>query len=492
MSPLNPAGPSWRPHFHLTAPEGWINDPNGLVRVGGVWHLHYQYQTPRCWGHATSADLFHWQHLPVALTPDENGECWSGCTVEDLQNSSGLFAAGTGGLVSIYTSRDELRGQRISLAFSADGGVTWRNCPHNPILRGPTDSFRDPKVFWHEGQRAWIMVLTESSHFTFFASANLRDWRETGRFTPQPAPDIDCYDCPDLFILPVEGLLGHTRWILTASYVNGTNFDGKLGFGPCAQRYWIGDFDGAVFHAEAGVSPLLPLGAGPDDYAAIVWPRETDDARRTIMIGWMNHWGYAQQIPTQHWQGCLTLPRELRLRATAAGAWQLRQTPACEIWALPHTQTKLPPQTLTADDAPLALGRLRCGAIRMVLRPATDTIFTIEVFASEHANTCVTCDMARQVISFDRRESGSPDFHPSFLLRQEAPLALADGGTLDLTVIIDNSTVEVFAGDGAVYLSGLVFPDPAADKVRLLVTYGSTVIERLELREIRPAPPTIS
>ena len=59
-----------KPLFHVTAPTGWINDPNGFSVYDGKIHLFYQYnpyqrewgpmhwghrmlrpQKPRCYGH---------------------------------------------------------------------------------------------------------------------------------------------------------------------------------------------------------------------------------------------------------------------------------------------------------------------------------------------------------------------------------------------------------------------------------------------------------
>src|SRR5688500_10099373 len=91
-------GEIYRPRLHFTAPADWINDPNGLFRVGPDWHLQFQYKWPRHWGHARSTDLLNWEFLPPALAPDEVGDIWSGCTVRDPQNKSGFFAPGKGGL----------------------------------------------------------------------------------------------------------------------------------------------------------------------------------------------------------------------------------------------------------------------------------------------------------------------------------------------------------------------------------------------------------
>jgi sucrose-6-phosphate hydrolase SacC (GH32 family) len=473
--------PAWRPRFHFTAPTGWLNDPNGLVRVDGRWHLQYQYEWPRCWGHAMSRDLFHWEHRPVALRPDENGDCWSGGTVHDARNTSGLFAGTATGLVSVYTSQDPVAGQRISLASSADGGRTWRKVPGNPILRRAQRDCRDPKVFWDEVRAGWVMVLTEGLHLTFFVSPNLREWRETGRFTPRRDPGVDGFECPDLFPLPVENPPGTMKWVLSVSYLSGDNFAEPHGFGICAQRYYVGEYDGATFTAETGIEPLLPLGQGPDEYAAIVWPRETSGAGRTLLIGWMNHWGYAKQIPTRPWQGCLTLPRELTLHEVAPGDWRIRQMPARELWAQLPVRTEFPRSDRTKDGGLCPLGHLRSGVIRATLRPGENCVVEFVVLASDQHRTVVGYDAARETLSFDRRNSGSPDFHPNFPGRFEARLPLDAAGRLELVIVIDRSTVEVFGGKGEVYLSGLTFPGRASDGIGLQVKVGAIGIERLEL-----------
>lgn len=77
--------------YHLMGECGWINDPNGFIHYQGQYHLFYQHNPyapvwgPTYWGHATSDDLIRWQHLPIALAPDQpydKGGCFSGSAVE--------------------------------------------------------------------------------------------------------------------------------------------------------------------------------------------------------------------------------------------------------------------------------------------------------------------------------------------------------------------------------------------------------------------------
>ncbi|MBD3689017.1 hypothetical protein H8R18_05615 [Nanchangia anserum] len=76
---------------HITPPTGWLNDPNGLSKFRGVYHVFYQY-TPYAahwdsmhWGHAVSDDLVHWRHLPIFLEPQPE-------LLEDTALSGGAFS----------------------------------------------------------------------------------------------------------------------------------------------------------------------------------------------------------------------------------------------------------------------------------------------------------------------------------------------------------------------------------------------------------------
>src|SRR6056297_3898451 len=99
----------YRPQFHFSPEEKWMNDPNGLVYDEGVYHLFYQYYPedivwgPMHWGHAISKDLVHWEHKPIALYPDEHGFIFSGSAVVDKKNTSGFGENEKAPLVAIFT-----------------------------------------------------------------------------------------------------------------------------------------------------------------------------------------------------------------------------------------------------------------------------------------------------------------------------------------------------------------------------------------------------
>lgn len=105
----------YRPQYHFTPAQNWMNDPNGLVYYNGIYHMYYQYNPggntwgAMSWGHATSNDLTHWKQQPVALQargyPGEITEMFfSGSTVVDTQNTSGFGSNGKVPFVAMYTS----------------------------------------------------------------------------------------------------------------------------------------------------------------------------------------------------------------------------------------------------------------------------------------------------------------------------------------------------------------------------------------------------
>ena len=70
-------GDNYYPKFHIAAQYGWVNDPNGLIYINGKYHFffqHYPYKPiwgPMHWGHVVSDDMVHWEHMPIALYPDQ-------------------------------------------------------------------------------------------------------------------------------------------------------------------------------------------------------------------------------------------------------------------------------------------------------------------------------------------------------------------------------------------------------------------------------------
>ena len=465
--PGPPADP-YRPVYHFSPPQNWMNDANGLVYSGGQYNLFYQYNPLSAapghlsWGHATSPDLLHWTPRPVALTEyagpgGSNVMIFSGSAVVDKDNTSGLFAAGkTDGLVAFYTGHQTLNGavqaQHQNLASSQDGGLTWQRYPGNPVLDIGSKEFRDPKVFWYAPQQKWVMatVKADRQQVYFYESKNLKEWRFLSRWG-RAGDTVKEWECPDLFELPAPGGGREaSKWVLLISAGNpAEEYRG--------QQYFLGQFDGKSFTPDQPYDEPSYLDFGKDFFAGVTFNNAPDNRR--VLVGWANDWAYAPQVPTgPAWRGSFAVPRELSLRRTTAGL-ALAQQPVAELRQLGKEALRLQSKTLPAGAAGYELPfRGESYDLALTLRPAQAKSFTLNVLQSAGEQTTLRYDVARQALTLDRRQSGQVDFHPLFGGTLETTPVPLQNGALKLRLLVDKSLVEVFAQDGEKTLTDLVFP----------------------------------
>ena len=234
----------YRPNFHFSPQQNWLNDPNGLVYFDGEYHLFYQYNPygnqwgNMSWGHAVSTDFLSWEELPVAIPVINGVAAFSGSAVVDWNNTSGFGVNGEPPLVAIYTGAGN-GGQRQHIAYSNDKGRTWTTYTGNPVLNLYNNEFRDPKVFWYEPTQKWIMVVSlgVDKRVRFYQSSNLKNWTFLQDFGGVGLLS-GVWECPDLFELPIDGDTSNTKWVL------------QVDVAPGIPQYFIGDFDGTAFTSD--------------------------------------------------------------------------------------------------------------------------------------------------------------------------------------------------------------------------------------------------
>jgi fructan beta-fructosidase len=466
----------FRPHFHFSPKSNWMNDPNGMVYYAGEYHLFYQYHPfgttwgPMHWGHAVSKDLIHWEHLPIALAPDENGAIFSGSVVVDWDDSTGFFHGGHG-LVAIFTHADQYPEsdrprQRQSLAYSTDQGKTWIKYDGNPVLveESITD-FRDPKVFWHDKTNKWIMILAAGDHVRLYTSLNLKSWNFASEFGKDAGSHMGVWECPDLFELPVEGNRTNNKWVMIVSIGN----DPMYAEGSRTQ-YFIGDFDGLTFTNENIDDKVLWLDHGRDNYAGVTWSDIPSKDGRRLFIGWMSNWKYANETPTDTWRSSMTLPRELTLRDTDDGV-RLIQTPVEEIKTIRQQKQSwdhfmiVPEKNILSD---ISGDKLEIIA-EFELNSSTE--FGFKIRKSELEETVIGYNAVEKSLFIDRFASGITNFNVHFPCKHGSSLQ-AKNNRVKLHLFVDSSSVEVFSNDGELVLTDQIFPDSTSKGLELYTKDG--------------------
>ena len=468
----------WRPQLHFTPASMWMNDPNGLVYLDGEYHLFYQYHPytmrwgPMHWGHAISRDLVHWQQLPIALYPDEHGAIFSGSAVLDRHNTSGLGSAEHPPLVAVFAYHDMSRErpgatdiESQGLAYSLDRGRSWSKYAGNPVLKNPgLRDFRDPKVFWHQPTRRWIMTLAAKDQVSFYSSRDLKRWRHESDFGRGLGEHGGVWECPDLIDMRVVGESARRNVLLVSVNPGAPN-------GGSGTQYFVGRFDGHRFSVDhegaRQPDPARWLDYGTDNYAGVTWSGVPASDGRTLFLGWMSNWDYAQDVPTAPWRSAMTLPRELQLIRAPRGL-ELRSSPVAELAGLRRRSAALTMGTIATPTELVdpALGASAALELELTLKPGDAQTATLGFHNAQQEELVLRIDWRRQRYELDRTRSGAVGFSPAFARVQTAPMK-GHPESISLQVFLDRSSVEIFINQGETVMTALAFPAAPYNAARL-------------------------
>ncbi|WP_144720163.1 glycoside hydrolase family 32 protein [Agrococcus jejuensis] len=440
-----------RPTFHVTAPAGWLNDPNGVAQVAGTHHLFYQHNPDGAvhhrihWAHAVSDDLVHWRDAPIALRPGDGADddgCWSGVLVDD-----------DGTPTIVYSGRSGTQELPCVAVGSADL-ERWTPLPQ-PVITAPPagdlTAYRDHCV-WREGgtwrQLVGSGVRGEGGCAFLYESDDLRDWRLLGSLATLPAgiPDLDdpdwtgtMWECVDLFRL----LPGDDAGTAATGAPDGTS----------------GDLHALVFsawHEGATLQPLVALGRYDGAHLRIervqrldlgrrhAYAPQTyrDEAGRRILWSWMQEGRTDEAMQEAGWSGAMALPRTLWLDHDGI----VRQEPVPELAVLRGEPL--------ADWSGDALDVEVDAVVGEGERLALDVLATDD---GAEATTVVVerVDGALRLI-LDRSRASADATTDRSTLRGPVPTRAGDGDVVRLRVVVDRSSVEAFCE--GIALTARVYP----------------------------------
>ena len=419
---------NFKVHYHPKT--GWMNDPNGLNFNGKEYNMFYQYYPsdtvwgPMHWGHAVSKDLIKWEEKDIALYPDHLGMNFSGSAVIDKDNTSGFFSKNTPidkREVLIYTSHYEKNGKREemqSVAYLLDNG-NYKRYENNPVIAGNNrKDFRDPKVFYYEKYKKWVMIVSAAQKAELYESKNLKDWKLLSEFN-YDFGFKHTWECPDL--IQVDG-----KWILVGSIINE---DERI---KSVVAYFVGEFDGKKFVPDKKGYELVDYGK---DYYA---PQSISGAAKPTSIAWLNNWVYATKIPAKEFRSIMGIPRVMNFRN---GKLYQEKVDTFKNYLTNKKDIK------NSDT----MGR------NVYFDLQNTGNFDLELF--KDANGSFNLSYKDGKLRVKREKFGSFSFNDKDLDRQFLDDVTVDIDLKKVNIVVDSNVIEIFANDGEKTFSYLVYPD---------------------------------
>lgn len=457
-----------RPELHMTAEEGILNAPAGILQDNGTWHMFYQYQptidSPSRWGHSISSDApFDWVDCDDALIP-AGGEI--------TLRAGSVVAEGEEG-VELYFTKVTATGTTIGLAKAHElldtCEVSDDTDEVDPIFirlgkavedHGGYVGFRSPSVVpdWEveedrdAGHSGWLMLAVsgpvDSPTPVILTSPEGRDWAVVGSLTFEGDPGLQSLASivsPRIMRLRDEVDNDIYDVLLVTVERDGIDHSG----------YLVGQLKGAVFHVTRGFTRI--------DYGhdftrprnAAFTPgtiKEDERDEQAVIFGLLNGIG-RQDDAAQHksleeegWANPLSLPRVVTLQD---GLLYQR-----------------PPAGLPSAVASSSRARSWTGLCEI---PDGSSLI-VELYDA-NGEIAVTITHSGETLTLDRSmNQNHSDSQPV-----NAPLREDDSDSL--TVIVDGSTVEVFADGGQIAMASRVHFDGGCSGM-ITETTGDAEIER--------------
>ena len=442
-----------RPLFHFTSKKNWLNDPNGMMYYDGEYHLFLQHNPKgngwgnMTWGHAVSTDMMRWTQINHAILPYGGGTIFSGTGFVDHNNTLKKQEGKTKTLVACFTLARKPFYQ--AMAYSTDKGRTFELLNDGKAVvpnQGFDKGERDPKVFWHEESKKWVMILWikrgNPGIVRFFNSDDLVNWEQVFDFKRNWV-----FECMDLVPLAVRDENGkelggkeNDKWLIYDA-----SFD-----------YEVGTFDGKEFKTE-GKTYIGDLGR--NYYAAQTFNNSPDG--RIVIIGWMRGSDFNRAKMPFNQQ--MSVPAEMTLRKIGEEI-KLFRWPVKEIENLYTEKHKIRKQKLKEGANPLS--EIEAEAFDLTLEFDPGDVKELKI---NLRNAHLTYDAQSKVL----KGAG-----------KDLPIRLVDG-LVKLRVLIDRGSVEAFVNEGEYVATTYVLHRPDNKKLSLSAQGGTVDIKNLTVNEIK-------
>lgn len=428
--------------YHLEAPRGLLNDPNGLTYFKGKYYIFFQWNrfaknhSYKEWGLFTSVDLLNYEFQGSAIIPSQDYDIdgvfsGSGCVINDA-------------LCLYYTGNCEKNGKNISsqcLAVTKDGKRFKKKGIIIPAPREYTGHFRDPKIFTGKNGDYYMVIGGQQREnlkgaVILYHSENGRTWHFKN--TLAVSCQYEMVECPDLFELGGRSIL-----LYNLQHRDNTKDIPLVSFSV----YKTGHFDEktASFSETDLDNDYILMDRGFDFFAPQTFL--APDGRR-ILFAWMSRMNdmqeaiFAQYAPNIH---CLTLPRELYLNENT-----LCQRPVKELYRL------------LGDEIPVDKYKNDWQA-----RPPQRAFFMLLKNIHAAQNSEIIFHNGEIILNYDYRQKKLSLTRKNWETSLPETKSATVSNLKEIEIWSDYSSMEIFVNKGQIVFSSRILPENTPPEITI-------------------------
>ena len=430
--------------LHFNPEDSMLQNPIALIYAENSYHLFFNYTVDgeEKFGKAESNDLLNWSNKSISFESEE-AEVQNIKTIVADWNQTTDYSAEASALIAFGTVAENYG--ELTISYSNDNGYSWKQDIENTItLADFNASIQDIKVFWNDETQAWILVTLSGYEVRFYSSADLKNWEYLSRFCDDVALKSGSWTSIDFFPMEITET-NETKWVLFISADSGSPNEGS------GVQYFVGNFDGFVYQASHNKPKWIDHGS--DLYQTVVLSDYRLDNKKPVLIGTLYNSLYERfNIPNNSSTG-FSLARQLTLKEKFYDYY---------LFAKPVKAIEKP-ATETINETELSDGKSIEKNLHLPIRIdlTYDVNSRLYLGMAESFGVNITTKEGEELIlgyQAERRyfyiaaPSIQRDFPDSWDGFYYAPY-VTNEPELDMTLIMDRNSAELFAMNGLISLS---------------------------------------
>jgi fructan beta-fructosidase len=174
---------------------------------------------------------------------------------------------------------------------------------------------------------------------------------------------------------------------------------------------------------------------------------------------------YANVVPTETWRSAMTIPRELKI-IKANDTLRIVSTPVKELANIKSNPVSINNVSLSKKiDISKSIKNL---GLPCIINLSIDGPKDLSIILSNNLDEelIIGFDKKQNKYFIDRTKSGKTNFHADFAARHFAP-RFTNNAKMDISLLIDVSSIELFADGGLTVMTEIFFPNEPFSQVSI-------------------------